>query len=86
MCFRIWTVLGLALVLAACSNDKNNGSKEDGGLGESDAGNEDAAGPEEDAAAADAGPDEDAAVGKLPLPRLERPPRGGLPDSLRPPR
>jgi hypothetical protein len=82
MSFRIWTALGLTLALAACSNDNNNGKEpvDDGGSGKQDAGSPD---PEDDAGS----PEEDAAVpSKLSRPALERPPTGGLPDSLRPPR
>ena len=83
MCFRIWTVLGLMLVLAACSN--GNGGKEprDGGPGKNDAGAEDATTADDGAANAS----EDAAVpSRLSRPALERPPTRGLPDSLKPPR
>jgi hypothetical protein len=89
MSFRIWTALGLTLALAACSNDNNGKDPVDGGgseredAGKHDAGNQDAANPEQDATT----PEEDAAArSRLSRPALERPPTQGLPDSLKPPR
>ena len=97
---RLTRHLSLALMLfaAACSTSKGGGATpDDGDAGQQDAGAEshaDAGGQTEDASSSGASPNDGgsnsvdgaSAKSRLPEPGLDRPPQGGLPSDLRPPR